>query len=164
MAVSLASDIVLDVAKAVGTEGLDVARAALARKASEVRAASAAGGGDKDSYVKFESMVLGSFVQSMMPKNTDSVYGGGMAGDMWQSMLAQQLGTVIAERGGIGIADRMLRDHYVEGETVMPLGPRAEHVEGDNRQLMSVAMVQEIQRTLTRSITEGQDSGEPDRR
>ena len=37
-------------------------------------------------YVKFESMVLGSFMDSMMPKDADSAYGGGMAGGMWKSM------------------------------------------------------------------------------
>ncbi|MGE0500381.1 MAG: rod-binding protein [Rhizobiaceae bacterium] len=157
MAVSLATDIVLDVAKSVGVEGLDAARAALARKASEVASAKT-----EQSYEKFESMVLGSFLQTMMPKDTESVYGGGIAGEMWQSMLAQQLGEVLAERGGIGIADRLLKDHYVEGETRVPLGPRADastNSEADNKHLLSVAMVQEIQRTLARTLS-GEDAGE----
>ena len=72
-------------------------------------------------YVNFEAMVLQTFVQSMMPKEADAVYGEGMAGDMWKSMMSQQLGTVMADRGGIGIADSLLKDHYLEGETKVAL-------------------------------------------
>ena len=66
-------------------------------------------------------MVLQTFVQSMMPKEAEDVYGEGMAGDMWKSMMSQQLGTVMADRGGIGIADSLLKGHYLEGETKVAL-------------------------------------------
>ena len=62
-------------------------------------------------------MVLQTFIQTMLPKDAEAVYGKGMAGDMWKSLLAEQLGDAMAERGGIGIADRVLGDHYIEGET-----------------------------------------------
>jgi Rod binding domain-containing protein len=65
-----------------------------------------------EAFKKFEAMVLQTFLQSMLPKDAEAVYGGGMAGDMWKSFLAQQLGEVMAERGGIGIADRILGPHY----------------------------------------------------
>lgn len=162
MAVTLATDIVMDVARAVGSEGVEAARAALTRKAS-APAATAAADKARDPYVKFESMVLGSFVQSMLPKNADSVYGGGLSGDMWQSLMAQEMGKVIAESGGIGIAERMLRDHYVEGKDVVPLGPRADsatRTDSERSNLLSVAMVQEIQRSLTQSMLSGDASGD----
>ena len=65
--------------------------------------------------------MLQTFVQSMMPNEAEDVYGEGIAGDMWKSMLSQQLGTVIADRGGIGIADSLLKGHYLEGDTKVAL-------------------------------------------
>ena len=53
-------------------------------------------------------MVLQTFIQNMLPKDGEAVYGKGMAGDMWKSLMAEKMAQVMAERGGIGIADRML--------------------------------------------------------
>jgi Rod binding domain-containing protein len=61
-----------------------------------------------DTFVKFEAMVLQSFLQNMLPEEGDSVFGSGLSGEMWRGMLAQQLGEVMARRGGIGIAERVL--------------------------------------------------------
>lgn len=55
----------------------------------------------------FEAMVLGTFVGSMLPEGAEGVYGSGTAGDVWKSMLADQLGQQMAKSGGIGIADRL---------------------------------------------------------
>jgi flagellar protein FlgJ len=65
-----------------------------------------------ESFRRFEAMVLQTFIQNMLPKDGAAVYGKGMAGDMWKAMLAERVATVVAERGGIGIADRMLGQHY----------------------------------------------------
>ena len=54
---------------------------------------------------KFEAMILQQFVDGMMPDDAASVYGSGTAGGIWKSMLAEQISTQIAARGGIGIAD-----------------------------------------------------------
>lgn len=174
MAISPPSDIVLDVARAAGPADIDAARAELARRSGASAAArSAFSAGDlrnsgtgetrptPETFVRFEAMVLQSFVQSMLPKQTEAVYGNGMAGDMWQSMLAQQLGDVIAERGGIGIADSILRDHYFEGETKVALsgvsaGP--EKAETDRQDMLSTALVQEMQRKLAKSLAEDASS------
>ncbi len=32
-------------------------------------------------------MVLQTFIQNMLPKNTEGVYGEGLSGDMWKSMM-----------------------------------------------------------------------------
>jgi peptidoglycan hydrolase FlgJ len=64
----------------------------------------------KDSYRKFEAMVLQNFIKSMLPSDSEEIFGKGTAGDIWKSMMAEQLGTVIAEGGGIGIADRLMAD------------------------------------------------------
>lgn len=65
-----------------------------------------------ETFKRFEAMVLQSFIQNMLPKDGAAVYGKGMAGDMWKAMLAEKVAAVVAERGGIGIADRMLGQHY----------------------------------------------------
>ncbi|ADZ72282.1 rod-binding protein [Polymorphum gilvum] len=54
---------------------------------------------------KFEALVLQQFVESMLPDDAESVFGSGTAGGIWKSMLAEQIGTQIAARGGIGIAE-----------------------------------------------------------
>jgi hypothetical protein len=170
LAISPPSDIVLDVARAVDPQALEAARARLASRAAggatETFPAGApgdspmAGGADAtdqtpETYRKFEAMVLSTFVQSMLPKDADAVYGDGLSGDMWKSLLAQQLGTVISDRGGIGIADRLLKDHYYEGDTKVALagvsqGPGKERL--DEKHSLSSALVQELQRRLTSEI------------
>lgn len=181
MAISPPSDIVLDVARAVEPAGMEVARARLATRGNGAAAtgsysafslgdmqssnAGTAGSGNgkttPETFVRFEAMVLQSFIQSMLPKEADAVYGGGMAGDMWQSMLAQQLSGVMAERGGIGIADRILSDHYIEGKTKVAVngvssGP--EKTATDQQDMLSTALVQEMQRKLAKSLAEDQAS------
>ncbi len=67
-----------------------------------------------ESYRKFEAMVLQTFIQNMLPKDAGAFYGKGMAGDMWKSLLAEKMADVMAERGGIGIADRMMGEYKSE--------------------------------------------------
>jgi Rod binding domain-containing protein len=185
MAVSPPSDIVLDVARAADSAEIAEARtrlvnASAARNAegafslSEVsattgtrNAASAAATTpvrDKDSFVKFEAMVLRNFVEAMMPKSAEAVYGKGLAGDMWKSMMAEQVANVVAERGGVGIADRVLGDYYMEADRKVPLAGVATgdtRARADVQSMLSTALVQEMQLGLVRSFGEdpAADSG-----
>jgi flagellar protein FlgJ len=61
----------------------------------------------KKAYQEFEAMVLSSFVETMLPQNTDATFGTGTAGQIWRSMLAQQIATQMAAAGGIGIAAQL---------------------------------------------------------
>ena len=70
---------------------------------------------------KFESVVLSTFVQAMMPKEASSVYGEGLSGDMWKAQMAEKIGEQLARNGGIGIADRLLKSYQVEDETIKPI-------------------------------------------
>ncbi|MBO0661233.1 rod-binding protein [Jiella sp. MQZ9-1] len=54
---------------------------------------------------QFEGFVLRSFVESMLPDKSSGFFGKGTAGEIWRSMLADQIGKEIAASGGIGIAD-----------------------------------------------------------
>ena len=79
------------------------------------RLAEAAGGPDKlrQAKIQFEAMMLNSFVSEMLPKDTGEVFGQGMAGDMWRSMLAEQVSTQIAKSGKLGLARRLFATHEV---------------------------------------------------
>jgi peptidoglycan hydrolase FlgJ len=178
LAISPPSDIVLDVARAVDPTDIEAARAALAKRANGVGGAfsvdmaasvdagsilsratadkAAAGADPAGKFKKFEAMVLQTFIQNMLPKDTEGVYGKGLAGDMWKSQLAERVADVMAERGGIGIAKSLLADHYLEGKRKMPIGPVSggpEKTEIDRQSRLSTSLVQELQRKAARSMT-----------
>jgi len=173
LAISPPSDIVLDVARAVDPEKLEAARARLANRTTAAAAGlteafsagdlrnsplavdASAGSETPETYRNFEAMVLSTFVQSMMPKEAGAVYGEGMAGDMWKSLMSQQLGTVMAGRGGIGIADHLIKDRYYDGDHKVAMsgvsaGP--EQARHDQEKSLSSALVLELQRRLTADI------------
>jgi flagellar protein FlgJ len=97
------------------------------------RLAEAHGGPDKTRQAKtqFEAMMLNSFVSELLPKDTGEVFGQGMAGDMWRSMLAEQVSTQIAKSGKLGLARRLFATHEVAshpgriGETAKTVGASA---------------------------------------
>ncbi|HZZ26141.1 MAG TPA: rod-binding protein [Roseiarcus sp.] len=62
---------------------------------------------------QFEAMMLNSFVGELLPKDSGEVFGQGMAGDMWRSMLAEQVSTQIAKSGKLGLARRLFATHEV---------------------------------------------------
>ncbi|CAN7354188.1 rod-binding protein [Mesorhizobium sp. LjRoot246] len=178
MAISPPSDIVMDVARAVDPTDIEAARTALAKRAggagetflvdtaasvdagsilSRATADKAAEATDPaKKFKKFEAMVLQTFIQNMLPKDTEGVYGKGLAGDMWKSQLAERVADVMAERGGIGIAKSMLADHYVEGKRVVPVGPVSggpEKTEIDRQSSLSTSLVHQLQRKAAGSMT-----------
>lgn len=135
MAVQLVTDLVLDVARAADPGKVAEARAAL-NKGVSAAASAAASVFDvpatapraaasvaalpkataptmpaKGPAEQFEAFVLQNFVESMLPSQGDSVYGAGLAGDMWKSMLAEQIAMTMARDGGVGITNRLLADY-----------------------------------------------------
>ncbi len=58
-----------------------------------------------DAAQKFEAFVLQTFIQEMMPKEAEGVFGSGVAGDFWRSLMAEKVAEQVAERGNLGIAD-----------------------------------------------------------
>ena len=168
MAVSLVTDIVMDVIKAAEPSSAQAAHAKLvqmsgAAKSSEPFSAHVGANvlsqphqsADAEAYRKFESLVLGGFIQTMLPDETQSVYGGGLSGDMWKSILAQHLGDAVSERGGIGIANRLLADQYREGREVVPLvGANDSEARANlaDSTSLTTALVQEFQRQATDAL------------
>jgi hypothetical protein len=62
-------------------------------------------------YGRFEAFVLQSFLQSMLPQNASNVYGKGIAGEVWRSMLAERMGEELARSGQVGIARQLESAH-----------------------------------------------------
>lgn len=77
--------------------------------------------GPRETLQKFEAVVLSTFVQAMMPKDSTSVFGEGLSGDMWKAQMSEKLGEQLAKSGGIGIADRLLKSYKVSGEAIQPV-------------------------------------------
>ena len=60
-----------------------------------------------EEYRKFEASILQNFVSSMLPSDSEQVYGKGSAGEFWKSMMAEQIADGMSRNGGIGIAEQM---------------------------------------------------------
>ena len=166
-------DIALNVAHSAGISGVDALRA---ERVSQPRAAATAGfnlgetGSAKPfaeagksaapaSFKRFEAMVLQTFIQNMLPKDGTAVYGKGMAGDMWKSMLAEKVATVVAERGGIGIADRLLSGRYAAeakpaAATETASGPVDAGREIHDPSRIAPAVLDRMQHSLSELLTE----------
>lgn len=57
-----------------------------------------------DPAQKFEAFVLQSFIQEMMPDTAEGVFGSGISGDFWKSMMAEKIAEQVSARGSLGIA------------------------------------------------------------
>lgn len=59
----------------------------------------------------FEAVFLAQMVTHMFAGiKTNKMFGGGASEDIYRSMMAQEYGKTLAQAGGIGIADQVLRE------------------------------------------------------
>ena len=93
---------------------------------------------------KFESMVLQNFVKSMLPAESEELYGKGTAGEIWRGMMADQLGDALSKGGGIGIAESLAKK---SGITTNPKDNDVDRV--------AAGMVQSLQREAFADLTPG---------
>ncbi|KXF76003.1 hypothetical protein ATN84_13825 [Paramesorhizobium deserti] len=126
MAINPPSDLVLDVANAADPEKFKAsverlralassrittdpssAQEAFSVEATASDATVSKNTGHNPVYTKFEAFMLQSFVQSMFPQDASAVFGQGISGEYWKSMMAEAIAQKMADVGGIGIA-RML--------------------------------------------------------
>lgn len=71
----------------------------------------------KKAASEFEAVFLNQFVGTMFEgMKTDGLFGGGSGEKMWQGFLVQHIADSFAERGGIGIADMVVRQLTQEAE------------------------------------------------
>lgn len=105
------------------------------------------------SFQRFEAMILQNFIGSMLPQDSEELYGKGTAGEIWKGMMAEQLGAALAKGGGIGIAERMLADRFSTG-----LKPEAANGVTSNVSNRAASLIHEVQTQILADIS---TSGEP---
>jgi hypothetical protein len=79
--------------------------------------------GAADALSQFEAFVLQSFVQAMLPKHADNVFGRGTAGEVWKSMMAEMLAGELARSGRVGIARQIAEPSIAPTAAARPAGP-----------------------------------------
>ena len=175
MSIQTATDIILDVVRAadpaVAQRAEAMLEAASIRKSEQAAATpafqhqllasangssvsmSAASVGDAapvkslEVYQRFEAMILQNFVGSMLPKDSEQLYGEGTAGDIWKGMMAEQLGAVLAKGGGIGIAARMMGDRLNAA-----VAPESADAIGSNVSNRAAGLINEIQKQILADV------------
>ncbi|PPQ38569.1 hypothetical protein CKO16_09770 [Rhodoblastus acidophilus] len=136
MAISPVSDLILDVARAADPQKASAASRALTSGASAPAEFStaltrAAPQVDSSRYayrepastltpamsparkaaIGLESVLLKSMIDEMLPKDAPDVYGSGVAGDVWRSMMSEKIAEQVAKSGALKIADRLFATH-----------------------------------------------------
>lgn len=61
----------------------------------------------KNPHKEFEAFFLQTFVESMLPKESETLFGSGPAGNIWKSMLAEHLANELAQGTAFGIAEQI---------------------------------------------------------
>lgn len=77
-------------------------------------------------YKGVEELVLQRLVEAMLPKEDSGLFGGGTAGDVWRSMLAEQLAKQIGKSVDLGLVKTTVGAHPVasaEAPTTAPVSP-----------------------------------------
>jgi flagellar protein FlgJ len=80
-----------------------------------------------DAYTKFEAFLVQTFVESMLPTDAPNVFGSGIAGKIWKSMLAEHLANEIAKGTAFGIADKLAKHRENRGKGDTPGVTAASH-------------------------------------
>ena len=87
--------------------------------------------------VDFEAVLLNGFVNEMLPKDASATFGQGLAGDMWKSMLADQVSRQIAKSGTLGIAKRLFEAHPLSAAASLERASRLDVADAHNVAQMS---------------------------
>jgi Rod binding domain-containing protein len=110
----------------ISPAGLSAATAATHR-APRVPAASMSPDQLREAARDFEAFYLARALEPMFEGlSSEAPFGGGMAEDMWRSLLIDEYGKAIAKAGGIGIADAVVRG-LVDIQQQAGAAPVAEH-------------------------------------
>lgn len=135
MAVEFPSDLILDVARAADpvrarktvaalSGGVDApASAGSAARTPGAQFTRAAQTKDVGSVAKqFEAFLVTNMVSTMMPGDDDEGYfGGGFAGGVWKSMMAEQIANQAVKTTDFGVASKISQYFTTDGKTVEPM-------------------------------------------
>jgi Rod binding domain-containing protein len=96
-----------------------------------------------ETYRKFEASVASTFIQNMLPSDSEEVFGKGSAGDFWKSMMSEQIANAVSQQGGFGIAEKLFAQSI---EHARGQAPNATTDEKDRQ--LAVGMVTDFQRQI----------------
>jgi len=96
-----------------------------------------------ETYRKFEASVLNTFIQNMMPSDTEEVYGKGSAGEFWKGMMSEQMADEMSKKGGIGIAEQVYSQALQRQRNAAPVSA----VNEDDKKI-AMSMVTDFQRRI----------------
>lgn len=66
---------------------------------------------DAKAYQGFQAVLLQNVLSMMLPESSD-FFGEGSAGEIWRSMLAEQLGNALSKRMDLGVMPRFMHDAH----------------------------------------------------
>lgn len=135
MAVDFPSDLILDVARAAdpakaksvaarlsGASAADDAATAIADAAKIGRHLSRVHQSKKpeESAKEFEALLVANMIKDMMgnSETEESFFGGGFSGDVWKSMLAEQIAGQVVKSADFGVADKIAKYYVRDGDNV----------------------------------------------
>jgi Rod binding domain-containing protein len=126
MAVDLPTDLILDVARAADPM---VAREAQNRLADTSVSVADTGRisrteGSKDAFEvakEFESLLVANMIDDMMGDGESEVFGGGFAGGVWKSMMAEQMANAIVKSTDFGVASKVATYFVRSGDMIEPM-------------------------------------------
>ena len=78
-----------------------------------------------EAFADFEAFLVQHALASVLPKDATSVYGKGLAGQVWSSMLAEKVASEIARSGGFGLASLIAASQPGRAVGGPALGPEA---------------------------------------
>lgn len=131
MAVSIPSDLIVDVMRSADPQRVKLAVARLQNGATSPAgptppplqtfadfmpplklAPDVASDAAKSSSARagFEKMVISNMLENILPRASSGVFGEDSAGSIWRSMFSDSLADAYAKQGGLGIADLVSRD------------------------------------------------------
>lgn len=79
-----------------------------------------AGKSGPKAYQEFEAFFLQTFVDAVLPKDAESLFGSGPAGKIWKSMLAEHLANELAKSTAFGIADKIAENRQEKKAALTP--------------------------------------------
>ncbi|NOZ32748.1 MAG: hypothetical protein GXP01_06675 [Alphaproteobacteria bacterium] len=76
----------------------------------------------KNQAVEMEGLFINTLISQMFSSiDTEGAFSGGQAEQTWRGMMAEQYSQSVAEAGGFGLADTILRDLIaIQGNAVTP--------------------------------------------
>lgn len=178
MAVDFPSDLILDVARAAdpakaqnvaarlsGAASGSDSTAVLADAARVGRHLSRVHQGEKpeEAAKQFEALLVANMVKDMIGETGAGFYGEGFAGDVWKSMMSEQIANQVVEASDFGVAKMLVKSFVHDGDEIAPVSGvhDAKAAVSENREVDAARSgTNEISRDFIRKMMQLDGSGD----